>query len=98
MADPATNPTLLEVNLIDYRGASGCRTKVDDPAHPPTDPFGYRTQPCGSYEEYIASKAIDSVANGIGPITREDLPLIYTFFCVKVSGSVQGSVGQPRRF
>lgn len=85
LANEKTNPTVLEVSLFNYRSATGCQTKVPDPAHPPTDPlFGYSSKPCGSFEEYIASKAIESVRNGIGPFRPADLPVIYTFFCVKV--------------
>jgi hypothetical protein len=83
VAHAATNPTVLDVTLDGYRQAE-CRTEVDDIRLPPATPDGYGTKPCGSFEEYIASKAIESVAENRGVFEADELPLIFRFYCAKV--------------
>jgi hypothetical protein len=82
-ANDLANPLLLDITRDEYAN-DGCYTGVLDPRSPPSDPLGYTKKPCGSFEEYIASVAVNSVKLGFGVFNAEDLPQIFTLYCAKV--------------
>ncbi len=95
VADEFTNPRILEdLDRDAYRGPEGCRTGVGDTRNPPSSPIGYTRKRCGSFEEFIASLAVQSVEEGIGPFQATDLPSIFRFYCIKVGQFCQNRSGE----
>ena len=96
IAHDATNQRLLTVDRENYRKTE-CLTGVGEIHLPPATPEGYTERPCGSFEEFIASLAIKSVRDGVGPFTAAQLPQIFTFYCAKVGHLCVNRDNQPGR-
>src|SRR5690606_19563798 len=76
-------------NRQDYRSPQGCLTRTSNPDA--VSSIGdFRYKPCETFEEYVASRAIESCAKGLGIL---DCPgealLAYEFFRIK------SDVGRP---
>ena len=97
LLDPETNEHLLlpltrsnvqkgEFCLTELQSPEDTTTRVNPDSAPavPTNPFGYYPKRCEGFEEYIASMAIESVRRGYNVFTPADLPLLWSFWCVKV--------------
>ena len=64
---------------------------------PPTDAEEYVDKPCDGFEEFVASMAIESVRRGVPVFEPADLPMIWTFWCIKVwdGCTVNGKAAVP---
>jgi len=84
LADPATNRLLLTTTRRDYNSDSGCNTAfpfANGSAPSSVDDFGFKR--CESFEEYVASAAIQSVRRRMGPLSGADALLAHEMFRVK---------------
>jgi pimeloyl-ACP methyl ester carboxylesterase len=84
LADPATNRLLLTTSRRDFNSGSGCNTAFTfaNGALPTSlADFGYKR--CESFEEYVASVAIQSVKRGLGPLSGADALLAFEMFRMK---------------
>lgn len=89
LATQAGNDLILAANRQDYRSPQGCLTRTSNPDA--VSSIGdFRYKPCETFEEYVASRAIESCAKGLGIL---DCPgealLAYEFFRIK------SDVGRP---
>jgi len=83
LATSAGNDLILEANRQDYRSAQGCRTRAIDPANV-SSIADFRYKPCETFEEYVASQAIESCARGLGVLDcPSEALLAYEFFRIK---------------
>jgi pimeloyl-ACP methyl ester carboxylesterase len=87
VADPEGNELLLRMTRERYRSNGGCRTGVDNPTTPPLELATYTTKPCGSFEEYIASTAVQSVLDDLEIFTPSEARQVVRFACIKVGGA-----------
>ena len=82
---------MIPLTIAQYR--NNLCLGVGNPLEPPAIATEYEDKRCDSFEEFIMSMAVESVRRGHGIFAGSDLPLIYSFYCVKVAANCADTRG-----